>query len=275
MNFTDSHVHLDDDQFDAIRAEVIDRAVAAGVSRMITIGTNAPTSRKCANIATEYTPVYAAVGIQPNYASEVQPNDWDDIVALAKAPKVVAIGETGLDHYWDYAPIDLQEEYFNRHLELSRETGLPFIVHMRDPKPEAVDEGANPLACSEHIYRVLKAASNVAPLNGVMHSYSGNAEYAEKFLELGMYVSFAGMVTYKKSDDLRSVAKLVPSNRLLIETDAPYLSPHPKRSHRPNEPALMLHTAECIAKVRGISMEEMASITTENAESLFRFDRFQ
>ena len=271
MEFIDTHVHLDDEQFDDIRGEVIERAIAAGVAKMICIGTNAPTSHKCVEIAEEFPNVYAAVGIQPNYASEVAEDDWDSIVALTEKPSVVAIGETGLDHYWDYAPVDVQQEHFERHLQLSKQTGLPFVVHMRDPKPEAIQAGASATACSEHIYQVLNAAAGGSALNGVMHSYSGNGEYATKFLDLGLFVSFAGMVTYKKAEDLRSVARMVPADRLLIETDAPYLSPHPKRGHRPNEPALMVHTAECIADVRGISLGELAELTTENAKALFKF----
>ena len=140
---------------------------------------------------------------------------------------------------------------------------------MRDPKPEAVANGASPTACSDHIFEVLKSAAAVAPLRGVMHSYSGNEEYAEKFLALGMHISFAGMVTFKKSTELRDVAKLVPADRLMVETDAPYLSPHPKRGQRPNEPALMVHTAACLAEARGISLDEFAATTTNNAKSFF------
>lgn len=269
MELFDSHVHLDDEQFDNIRDEVIGRATEAGVSRMVCIGTNAPTSRKCVEIANAYENVYAAVGIQPNYASDVGPDDWESILALTKDPRVVAVGETGLDHYWDYAPVDVQQEYFERHLELSRTSRLPFIVHMRDPKPDAIATGASPIACSAHIFEVLQSAASIAPLHGVMHSYSGNAEYAKKFIELGMHISFAGMVTFKKSTDLRDVAKLVPADRLMLETDAPYLSPHPKRGQRPNEPALMVHTAECLAEARGVSLEEIAAQTTNNAKSFF------
>ena len=269
MEFTDSHVHLDDQQFDSIRQEVIGRAIEAGVTRMICIGTDAKTSRKSVEIAKAHSSVYAAVGIQPNHTTNVSPDDWPQIKSLAKDPKVIAIGETGLDHYWDYAPLDIQEDYFERHLELSRTANLPFIIHMRDPKAEAVADGVSPVACADHIFQVVQRFAGGANLRGVMHSFTGDADYASRFLDLGLHISFAGMVTFKKSHELRKVARIVPDDRLLIETDAPYLSPHPKRGQRPNEPALVVHTAECLAEVRGVSLQDIARITTANAKSLF------
>ena len=256
MKFFDTHAHLDDDAFAEILPEVVERAVTSGITRMICVGTTLAASQRCVEIAGQFEAVYAAVGIQPNYCSEADPEDWSQIVELSSAEKVVAIGETGLDKYWDHTPFELQESYFDRHLKLSAETGLPFIVHMRE--------------CGEEIYQMLKESAKHAPLRGVMHSFTGNIELAERCLNLGMYISFAGMVTYKKAADLREVAAAIPLNKLLIETDAPYLSPHPKRGVRPNEPALIMHTAECLAEVHGIPLKELAEMTTANAQALFQ-----
>jgi len=253
----DTHAHLDDESFDAIRGEVVDRAQAAGVSKMICVGTTLAASEKCVRLADEYPAMYAAVGIQPNYVSQAEQGDWDSIVALAKSGsrKIVALGETGLDRYWDYAPFDLQQDYFDRHLRLSQSLELPFIVHMRD--------------CGDDIVAMLTEARSRGPLLGVMHSFTGEKSLAKECLELGMYISFAGMATFKKSHDLRAVAATIPSDRILVETDAPYLSPHPKRGQRPNEPALMVHTAECLAKARGETIEAFAANSTKNAQALF------
>ncbi len=254
----DTHAHLDQDDFDADRAEVVARAVEAGVEAIVTIGTTAATSAKCVQIAAEFGPLYAAVGIQPNYVHEATGEDWDRIVELLDRSKVVAIGETGLDRYWDFAPFDLQQDYFDRHLQLSAERRLPFIVHMRE--------------CEADILAMLRDAYRRGPLLGVMHSFTGDAEMAAECVAMGMYISFAGMVTFKKSDALRACAATVPDDRLLIETDSPYLAPHPKRSQKRNEPALVHHTAACLAEVRGVSLKTLAAQTTANARRLFRLE---
>ncbi|MCA9213892.1 MAG: TatD family hydrolase [Planctomycetales bacterium] len=252
----DTHAHLDDERFDENRATVIENAVAAGVTNIVCIGTTVETSAKCISIAKEYPIVHAAVGIQPNCCAEVKPGDWERIVDMARSGDAIAIGETGLDRYWDDCPFEIQQDYFDRHLALSKETGLPFVVHMRD--------------CQADVLEMLQAASLRGPLNGLMHSYTGDANGARECLDLGLYISFAGMVTYKKSDELRQVAAAIPADRILIETDSPYLSPHPKRSVRPNEPALVRHTAECLADVRQAPLAEFCRQTHENAMRLFR-----
>jgi len=253
----DTHTHLDQEEFDETRDEVVERARAAGVETIIAVGTTAAASRKCIELAARYSGVYAAVGIQPNYVAESSPGDWQEIERLATAPGVVAIGETGLDRHWDYTPFDQQQEYFDRHIELARRCDLPFIVHMRD--------------CDADIVAALREAhQRGGPLRGVMHSFTGDAAMAAECVALGMRISFAGMVTYKKSDALRDCAATIPADRLLIETDCPYLSPEPVRSQRPNEPALLRHTAECLATVRGVSFEELAAQTTANSRELFR-----
>ena len=267
MQLIDTHAHLDDDRFDDIRDEVVARATEAGIAKIICIGTTSKTSLKCVEIAERYPTVYAAVGIQPNYAGEQTEDDWELVAGLVGRPKVVAIGETGLDYYWDEVSPEIQEPFLRRHLELARQHDLPFVIHMREPK----DGQSTP--CCEHLLRVMRETSNGNPLKGVMHSYTGNAAFAESFLDLGLMISFAGMVTYKSAADIREVAKLVPADRLLIETDSPYLSPHPKRGQRPNEPALVRLTAECVADVRGLELPQLAEITTTNAVKLFNFSK--
>jgi TatD DNase family protein len=256
MRFFDTHCHLDDEQFDDNRQAVIHRAEEAGVVGMVAIGTTAESSQKSCDLARRKRFVYAAVGIQPNYCAEAKDGDWDGIVALTRNSNVVAIGETGLDRYWDHAPFDLQQDYFSRHIQLSQQTELPFIVHMRD--------------CETDILKALETARRRGPLRGVMHSFTGSHETAHRCLEYGLHISFAGMVTYRKSAELREVAQTIPPDRLLIETDAPYLSPHPKRGQRPNEPALVVHTAACLAETCGVDLELLAEQTTANAAELFR-----
>ncbi|MEQ8789080.1 MAG: TatD family hydrolase [Pirellulaceae bacterium] len=258
MRLFDTHAHLDDEQFDDQREQVIERAHEAGVEQIVAVGTTAASSRVCVDLAAKFEGVFAAVGIQPNYCAEAQPGDWEQITALVERPKVVALGETGLDRYWDYAPFELQQDYFDRHLRLSQQRDLAFIVHMRD--------------CGDDIVAMLEEARQRGPLRGVMHSFTGDESLARRCLDLGLYISFAGMLTFKKSQDLRDVAATIPDDRLLIETDSPYLSPHPMRGTRPNEPALLVHTAECLARLRGIPTERLAQRTTQNARRLFKMD---
>ena len=255
MQLFDTHAHLDQPEFDADRADVIARAREAGVAEIIAIGTTAATSAICVRLTTEFEGVYAAVGMQPNYIAEAQPGDWDRVVAIVDEPGVVAIGETGLDRYWDFTPFELQQDYFDRHLRLSQQRGLPFVVHMRD--------------CDDDILAMLRAAHQRGPLAGVMHSFTGSQAMADECLAMGLFISFAGMVTFKKSDALRAVAATVPAERMLVETDAPYLSPEPVRKLKRNEPAHVRHTAACLADVRGVSLDEFAAQTTANARRLF------
>ncbi len=251
----DTHAHLDDEQFAAELSAVIERAGAAGVSAIVAIGTTAASSATAVNLAAEYAAVFAAVGIQPNHVAEAGPDDWDQVVALASRPKVVALGETGLDRYWDYAPLPLQQDYFDRHLRLSQELGLPFVVHTRESDAD--------------VLAMLREAAARGPLQGIMHSFTGTAETAAECVALGLHISFAGMVTFKKSTELRAVAVTVPADRLLVETDSPYLAPHPLRGRR-NEPAYVVHTATCLAAARGVPLQTLAAETTANARRLFR-----
>ncbi|MCA9032748.1 MAG: TatD family hydrolase, partial [Planctomycetaceae bacterium] len=198
--------------------------------------------------------VSAVVGIHPNYCSQAAPDDFARIEALVSHPRVVGIGETGLDKYWDFAPIDIQREFFVRHIKLSQECRKPFVVHCRDAEPETLE--------------VLREMAEQGSLNGVMHSFCGSANTRDACLELGMNFSVGGMVTYKKNVELREIISGIPLDRLMLETDCPYLSPIPVRGQR-NEPAYVAHTAKCLGDVFGLSPVEIGNITTENARRVF------
>ena len=255
MEWIDTHCHLDEDAFAQDCTEVIQRAVDSGIVAMLAIGITLQSSRRVVELAERFPQVYATVGLHPNYVSAADPGDWNQIVELARCPKVVGLGETGLDKYWDHSPLDLQAEYFDRHIELSNQSGLPFIVHSRESEMEVVEQ--------------LRTHAAQKPLNGVIHAFCGSAETAKSCLELGMYLSFGGMVTFKKNEAQRQVAATIPADRILIETDAPYLAPTPFRGKR-NEPAHVRLTAACLAEIRGVSNEEIASVTTANARRLFK-----
>jgi TatD DNase family protein len=252
----DTHAHLDDPRFADDLPAVLDRAAAAGVARVLTVGIDLATNRAALALAARHPDRLAAVvGIQPNHVAEADPADFDEVARLAADPLAAAVGETGLDRYWDRAPFDLQEEYFVRHLGLARRLGKPVVIHCRDAGPDVV--------------RVLRAEfDRNGPVRGVMHSFTGDAETARACLDLGLHLSFAGMLTYKTAADLREVARLVPPERLLVETDSPYLAPVPVRGKR-NEPAFVAHTAACLAGLAGLSVEELAEQTTRNARELF------
>lgn len=255
MSLVDTHAHLDQEEFGSDLAEVLARAEAAGVERIVAVGTTAASSEVTVELAVRYPRVVAAVGIQPNYCGQAAAGDWDHILKLVARDGVVAVGETGLDRHWDYTPYVVQQDYFDRHLKLAHERDLPFIVHTRESDAEVLS--------------MLEEAARRGPLRGVMHSFTGTAETAARCIELGLYVSFAGMVTFKKSVELRAVAATIPRDRILVETDSPYLAPDPLRGKR-NEPANVAHTARCLAEVRGQTAEEFFEQTTVNAVRLFR-----
>ena len=256
MSFFDTHCHLYDERFADDLPEVLARAAAAGLVDILTLGIDRESSRTSVLQAGRFPRLHAAVGMQPNGVHEAEPGDWDTIVALATDPTVVAIGETGLDRYWDRAPFPLQEEYFDRHLELARRLNKPVAIHCRDAEAD--------------VLRMLQVHyDRHGPIRGVMHSFCGTTEYAAKFVAMGLHISFAGMLTYKSGDTIRAVARTVPDDRLLIETDAPYLAPVPLRGQR-NEPSFVVHTAARLAEVRGQSIETIANLTTTNARELFR-----
>ena len=257
FSLVDTHAHLDAEPFcgAAQLAPYLQQAREAQLRAIICVGCSASSSEATVQLARDHALLRAAVGIQPNDCCDAQPGDWDRIVRLAAEPEVVALGETGLDCYWDRTPLSLQQDYFDRHLRLSQQSGLPFIVHLRDSQAE--------------ILEMLREARQRGPLQGVMHSYTGDSAGAEECLELGLDLSFAGMVTFKSAGDLREVARQIPADRILVETDSPYLTPHPHRGERPNHPAMVVHTASCLAELRNESFEDFARQTTANACRLF------
>jgi TatD DNase family protein len=258
MQFIDTHAHLDDEQFVPDLPAVLDHAYQFGVVQQICIATSLRSSKNCIRLAANYPSVYASVGIHPNYAKKADPSDWEEIGLLASSNKVVALGETGLDRHWDYTPFPTQEAYFARHLKLSRETGLPLVIHCRKAETDLL-----PMLVSDY--------KKNGPVHGVMHSFSGDQAFAEACLKLGLYLSFAGMLTYRRAQVLQTVAVNIPADRILVETDAPYLTPDPCRETvKRNEPAYVLYTADALAQLRETTLEEISQQTTENARRLFR-----
>lgn len=255
----DTHAHLDDDRLRADRSGVLSRARAAGLVHIVSVATDLASSRACLALAREEALVAATAGIHPNHVAASSPTDWDDVVALvtsaAGSGAVVGIGETGLDRHWDDTPFPRQEEYFARHLELARLSRLPVVIHCREAEPD--------------VLRMLRDEfDRHGPLRGVLHSFTGSAAMRDDCVRMGLHLSFAGMVTYKNAAGLREVAKAVPDDRLLVETDSPYLAPVPVRG-KPNEPAYVAHTAACLAGVRGVTLAELADQTTRNARRVF------
>lgn len=258
MPLFDTHAHLDQSEFDADRDAAFERARQAGVETILCVGVGAASSQAAVDLAARMPGLFAAVGIQPNYAGQAAADEWERIVALSSAPRVAAIGETGLDRYWDHTPFDVQQDHFDRHLRLAQERNLPVIIHCREAEADLLP--------------MLRAASARGPVRGVLHACSCSQATADECLSLGLYVSFAGNVTYtnKKFQSLRALAAIIPGDRLLIETDSPYMTPHPLRGKQPrNEPALLVHTAASLAALRGVPLETLAAQTTANARRLF------
>jgi TatD DNase family protein len=250
----DSHAHVDGAEFDADRTEVLARARAAGVARIVVIGAvGDPSSAERAVALAEADPeVWATVATHPHDAAKMTPAWWEVHERLASHPRVVAIGETGLDYYYDHSPRDVQQAAFARFIELARTAGKPVVCHIRDAHDDA---------------RAILAAGGVTDC--VIHCFTGTPDDARAYAERGYYVSFSGIVTYKTAQPLRDAVPLVPRDRLLIETDCPYLAPVPKRGKR-NEPAFLTHTAQVVADCSGMSFDELARTTSENAARVFR-----
>jgi TatD DNase family protein len=255
----DTHAHLDAEEFRDDREAVIARAAGAGVTTMICPAISADSSEAAVRLAASFAAVYAAVGIQPNYCAQAAVGDWDRIVQQAVRPRVVAIGETGLDRHWDFTPLAVQQDYFDRHLRLAQKLDLPVIVHCREADGD--------------VLAMLREAAARGPLRGLLHAFSGDRVMAEECFALGLSISFAGAVTYtnKKFLPLCDAAAAAASDRLLLETDSPYLVPHPLRGRQKrNEPANLVHTLRRLAELRGVSPEAIAQETTANARRLFR-----
>ena len=250
----DHHCHLDSADFAADRDEVIARAHAAGVGMMVTISTRIRRIGEILAIASAYTRVFCSVGTHPHYAEEELDIAVEDIVRLAAHDKVVAIGESGLDYFYRRSSPEAQAKGFAKHVEAAQLTGLPLIVHTRD--------------ADEDTAATLEAAMARRPFAAVMHCFTGGSELARRALQLGFYLSFSGIVTFRKSDALREIARRAPLDRLLVETDAPYLAPGRHRGKR-NEPAYVVETASELARVRGMPLADLRQRTTENFFRLY------
>ncbi len=247
----DTHVHLNSEKFDNNLKEVIERALNNGVKTMIVVGFDKKTNARAIELAEEYPFIYATVGFHPTDAKDIKDSDYDLLIKQLKHKKVVGVGECGMDFYWDKESKDDQIEVFKRQIDLSFEYNKPLIIHMRD--------------ASEVTYNILSEYKN---LKGVMHCYSGSPEMANNFLNLGLYISLGGPVTFKNGHKPKKVAEMVPLDKILVETDSPYLSPHPFRG-KINEPFRVKLVAEEIARIKNMSYEDFANQTTKNAYKLF------
>src|SRR5438067_8416958 len=250
----DSHCHLDFPDFAAELDAVVARAEGAGVGRMVTISTRVKRHAQVLAIAERFPNVTCSVGTHPHHAHEELDVTADDLIARATHPKVVAIGEAGLDYHYDNSPRDAQEQGFRAHIAAARATHLPLVIHSR----EADDDMA----------RILEEESGKGAFPAVLHCFTGGPELARRALALGCYIGFTGIVTFKNSAALREIARSLPADRFLVETDAPYLAPNPYRGKR-NEPAYVVEVARVLAEVRGVSFDEISRQTTENFFKLF------
>ena len=255
--YVDSHCHLDFDQFDADRDGIVARARSAKVERILTISTTMTGFPKILQIAEHYDDVYCSVGVHPHDAEKPgQDITADSLAAHLNHPKIVAIGETGLDYFYEYAPREAQQRNFRQHIRACIQTGAPLIIHTRDAEDDTI--------------KILKEerAGFENKLRGVLHCFSSQRRMAEFGLEIGFYISLSGMLTFNKSQEIRDIARDVPLDRLMVETDAPFLAPVPFRG-KTCEPAFVVHTAACLAQIKGLEIQEIASVTTDNFYRLF------
>lgn len=249
----DSHCHLDYPDFEPDFTEIMSRARDAGVGTMLTIGTRLSTFDKVLAVAERFDNVYCTVGIHPHEAAS-ESAEVAQLVELAKHPKVVGIGETGLDYFYDKSPRRAQRANFRTHIAAARETGLPVIVHTRDADSDTAI--------------VLAAEMSMGGFTGLLHCFSSGEQLAEKALNKGFYISLSGIITFQKSTELRDIVAKLPLDRLLVETDAPYLAPVPHRGHR-NEPSFVTHTASALAQLKNVTVSEIETATTDNFYRLF------
>lgn len=250
----DSHAHLDDGRFDKDRDRILANAKENGIEYILNPGADLNTSLRAVNLAEKYNMIYAAVGVHPHDVKDMDEDTIEVLRALSNKEKVVAIGEIGLDFYYDHSPRDEQRKWFRRQIELAKEVNLPIIIHDRD--------------AHEETFNILKEY-DVGSLGCVMHCYAGSVEMAREYIKMGVYISLAGPVTFNNARKTYDVAREIPLEWLLIETDSPYLTPTPYRGKR-NEPAYVKFVAEKIAEAKGISLEEVAYQTTLNTKKLFR-----
>lgn len=253
----DTHTHLNVEEFLGREEEELALAAEMGVTRMNIVGFDKPTIERALELVDKYDQLYATIGWHPTEAGTYTEDVESYLLEKLKHPKVIALGEIGLDYHWMTAPKEVQEKVFRRQIQLSKELDLPFVVHTRD--------------ALEDTYEIIKS-EGVGSRGGIMHSFSGSLEWAEKFVELGMMISFSGVVTFKKATDIQEAAKKLPLDKILVETDAPYLAPVPKRG-RENKTAYTRYVVDFIADLRGMRTEELAAATSTNAEGIFGLER--
>jgi TatD DNase family protein len=250
----DSHCHLDFPELAGQRADVVARARAVGIGTMVTICTKLAEFEEIRGIAETDPNIWCTVGTHPHEAEAEPDTVVDTLVGHARHQKVIAIGECGLDYHYDMSPRGVQQDVFAIHIAAARDSGLPIVVHTRE--------------ADEDTARMLTEACHDGRLTGVLHCFTSGRDLALKAIELGFYISFSGIVTFKNAEDLRAIAREIPLDRILVETDAPFLAPVPKRG-KPNEPSFMVHTAETVAGLKGLTVEELGAATTANFHRLF------
>ena len=256
LGLIDSHAHIQAKEYSGETEAVISRAVEAGVDKIIVVGGAGDMASNTAAVALAEScaSLYATVGMHPHDAKDVGEEELQELKKLAAHPKVIAVGETGLDYYYNHSPHEVQRRVFSQFIHMARDTGLPIVVHERDAAPEAAD---------------LLRNEGAGGLRGVIHCFTGNYEAARAYLDLGFYLSFTGIITFKNAEPLREVVRQVPLERMFVETDSPFLTPVPHRGKR-NEPAYVRFVAETVAKIKTLDLEEVARVTTNNVKDLFR-----
>lgn len=259
--YIDSHAHIEGSEFDADREAVIQRALAAGVEIIVCVGNGevaADSHAAAFSLAEEYPYIYTTVGVHPHEARLLDDNLYSKLMDLSQHPKVIAWGEIGLDYHYDNSPREVQREAFRRQLRMARERQLPISIHTREAEADTL--------------AILDEEWKDSGLGGVIHCFTGTRAFAEAAVELGFLISFSGVITFKRAEDLRVTAKHLPANKLLIETDSPFLAPMPYRGRR-NEPAYVVETARAIAELRGITQEDIGNATSENFNRIFKLLR--
>lgn len=255
--YIDSHCHLDDQRYDEDRVAVIDSLREKKIEYVINPGCNMKSSMTSLELAEKYDQIYAAVGVHPHDAKELEEIGLDKLKELAKKEKVVAIGEIGLDYYYDFSPREIQKKWFKAQIQLAKEMNLPIIVHDRDAHQDT--------------FEIISELAQDGKLRGVIHSFSASVEMAREYVKMGFFIGLGGVVTFKNAKKPKEVAEAIELEHLLVETDGPYLTPEPHRGKR-NEPAYVRHTADYIAQIKGISPEKVAKETLENAKKLFKIN---
>lgn len=253
----DTHIHLDMDAYRDDIDDLIARAAGHGINRLITVGIDIDSSKKAIALARKYPGIFATVGVHPHNVASLTDDSYQELAGLAKSPAVVAYGEIGLDFHYNYAPVDVQIASFVRQIDLAKQLDLPLVIHDRDAHAEVLE---------------ILSRAQPFPAGGVMHCFSGDISFAQAVIDLGFYLSIPGVVTFKKAEILQEAVRYVPIEKIILESDGPFLAPEPRRGRR-NEPSLLLFTAEKVAELKGLGLDVVAAATTANAEKLFNLTK--